>query len=81
MQGYKSGANQNDKNKIKDYINQGLGVEDISRHLRINISAVQSFYDLFTGAKTGKKLKGKKAAPPPPPPPPPLEVSQTLIDE
>lgn len=55
MQGYRTGARQEDKNRIRQMSADGKSVDEISRALLIEKDCVQSFVDHFSGNMRDKK--------------------------
>lgn len=55
MQGYRTGARQEDKNRIRQMSADGKSVDEISRALLIEKDCVQSFVAHFSGNASDKK--------------------------
>lgn len=55
MQGYRTGAKQEDQNRIRQMSQDGKSVDEISRALLIDKDCVKSFVDYYAGNSGGSK--------------------------
>ena len=62
MQGYKTGATQQNINVIKKLNEEGRPVEEIARVVLVDPVCVQKFVDHFNGEKKPKKAQSTKSA-------------------
>lgn len=62
MQGYKTGAKQQDINKIRKMNEEGKSVDEISRALLIIPGCIHKFVEFFNAQQKPKKARSTKSA-------------------